>query len=557
LSNTTIPQPFIDFSQISTSQTYTLNLNGCEVLQVTATISDPIVLSPLPDLEVDDAQSITMGPLTPYVLPVGTTPRWSPGINLAENPASPSQPVFTGANLPLGVNEFLYTFTAFNSTCSEMTTQKVTLYKIPRLPIQEDELCMNLNGQNDLGLNGSIGTANEIGISYSWEAIVLPESATTGVPTNAEAQLAINNPSSPSTTFSFGDAQTGKADAPYRIQLIRTSWNAQSPFNYSLKDTVDLILCANVGQLDCSSLVASQPTVFCGENLVSPFGALSAGLSVYWSRKDGLPIQAGEFLDPVTNQPIDPTSQHTPTAIVLPPGVLPVEYILTVVSVSNDTCTSEIRVNPKTITPFTSYNSEQPACVGSAHTITGDPADPNYTYSWAPAAVFVDATISHPTLKPTGSNQNVYVTVTDPSTGCFTSDTVSVTYSGYKDYPLGQELSKKFCLNGETIQATGELLPAYTYNWTSSNPSVIFSNQASPVTNITLPPTAANGTITLTFTAELITDVLLLMYTRQIQHLLYRKVQLPMFYVREVKPLSELFLTILTLLTPTFGLVRE
>ena len=111
-------------------------------------------------------------------------------------------------------------------------------------------------------------------------------------------------------------------------------------------------------------------------------------------------------------------------SVAQPAATLPNTYTLTVKKASNGCETVDsVKVSIDTIHPIANAGPDQTITCTKKSVSIGTPSISNYTYRWRPAVGSIDST-SAQTL---ADKQNIYsVTVTNPSNGCQTSDTVTV-----------------------------------------------------------------------------------------------------------------------------------
>ena len=503
LSNASILSPTLagsGFPAADASLDYVLSLNGCPVDTITVTNKSLAALPALADISRCQGDSAMLG--RQITAQTGVTYQWVPGLGLTSTNSHTA--VLTTLSAPAGVNVTTYTLLASAGTtgCTATTTQKVTVYRTPNQSFQIKECLFNSNNLTKPMGFSTIGTVSEPGISYTWQAVLLSGSATSGLPTTTDITSGLSNPTGAMTNLTFATAGTGRANAGYEFLLIRTSANAANPA-CSRADTAFLSYCNGPGA-GCSLALGAVPTIACGgpENKIgSPLYA--SGGTYVWSRKDGQPLN-NELFDPVTKLPLTAGGPHPSQVIANPGGVQSVAYNLTLYGRGGDTCRIDITVFPGAVgKPTVSYISPQAVCGGNLYTVTGQNLNPALTYKWEPSALMstpADTGKSQPVLKPLTKDDQVFVTVTDPSTGCFVKDTVKLVVS-----PVIVEAgtSVSFCVGGATVDiGGGQPTSGYTYKW-SAKPAagVTFASSTSAQTTATLPATAAGGKITLYLSA--------------------------------------------------------
>ncbi|WP_165933414.1 SdrD B-like domain-containing protein [Arundinibacter roseus] len=487
---------------VGASADYYLTLNGCLVDTVTVKNESVTPLPALADIARCQGDTATLG--VGIVSQAGVTYEWAPGLGLTST--STVNPILTTLSAPAGVNVINYYLKAQNGTsgCVQFTTQKVTVYRTPNQSFQIKE-CMENSCSTTLPLGASnIGTVSEPGISYSWQALIIPGTATTGMPTAADVIAGLTNPTGAMTDFALANPTLGKTTGTYQVWLIRTSFNAANPACVR-QDTAfyDYCSCGSGGNI-CNLALGAVPAIACGgpTNKIGPIQYASKGTYI-WTRLDGTPIN-NELFDPITKVALTPGGPHPNQVIANPSGLVAVSYRLTLINPGADTCRIDIKVFPGAIgKPNVNYSSPQSVCQGTPYTIVGPAANPGLTYLWSPEsllATLADTAIALPTIKGLAANTSVYVTVTDPSTGCSVQDTVSLVVS-----PVIVEAGDNatFCSAGDDISVgAGAGLAGYTYQWTAVPASgVVFGNPTLAQTTVSLPATAVGGKITLYLTA--------------------------------------------------------
>ena len=481
-----------------------LTFNGCLVDSVKITNQAITPLPSLPALSLCQGDTLrlgTSGPGTASLLTAqsGVTYEWAPGLGLVSNDVV--NPVLTTASAPAGVNVTTYTLlaTAGNTGCVQTTTQKVTVYRSPNQSFQIKNCMENGCGTTKPLAYSYLGTNAEPGISYTWDVIIVPKTATTGVPTKAQALAALQSPNSASTALQFATNTLGRANATYQLQYIRSSFNTANSA-CARKDTAFLDYCVcGSGQM-CALALGAVPTISCGgtDNKIGPSQYSSSGRYV-WSRLDGQPLN-NELFEVGTNLPLVNGGPHSNQVIANPSGVVAISYRLTLYNTGGDTCRLDIKVFPGAVSkPTVSYPSPQAVCRGNNYVIQGPAGQPALVYAWTAKSAFLtpaDTAKALPTIKGLSGPASVYVTVTDPSTGCSVKDTVKFAVTPV-DVIAGTDAT--FCQSGATVDIGGNTaIQGYTYAWTAVPATgVTFANATKPTTKATLPAKAVGGKITL------------------------------------------------------------
>ena len=269
------------------------------------------------------------------------------------------------------------------------------------------------------------------------------------------------------------------------------------------QEELELFYCCGTGQM-CSLALGAVPTITCGgvDNKIGPSQS-SGGGKYYWTRKDGKPLN-NELFEIGTGVPLTNGGPHPFQVIGNPSGFVAVTYhlqfILDGATSSTDTCNLDIKVFPGAVSkPNVSYPSPQAVCQGNNYVIQGPAGQPALVYSWTAKSAFLtpaDTAKALPTIKGLTGPASVYVTVTDPSTGCSVKDTVKFAVT---PVDVNAGLDATFCNAGATVDIGGNTaIQGYTYAWTAVPATgVTFVDATKPTTKATLPATAVGGKITL------------------------------------------------------------
>ncbi|MEM6320356.1 MAG: GEVED domain-containing protein [Bacteroidota bacterium] len=487
-----------------------LSFNGCLVdsIEIFNDVVDPLPV--LPTIELCQGETAKLGTdlsvdTSLIITESGVTYEWAPGLGLVDDTDVNTN--VTSAGAPAGVNVRNYTLlaTTGNTGCVATTTQQVIIYRQPNQSFESNR-CLANGCDNSLTLMaGPYGTDPEPGISYSWTATVEDDPGNvgnTGVPTDAEALSWIVYPDSSHLIVNAGTPGNGyAAQYGYTITYVRTSFNTADP-SCMRTDTARLDYCCGSGPA-CDLALGNVPTVFCGgvENDIGPADVRIDG-RYYWSRLDGSPLN-NELFDAVTGDTLSGTGPHPAKVHADPSGNVAVDYVLTFIYENptvGDTCNIDIRVFPAAIsTPSIDYTSPQAVCQGVEYTILGDPEQPALDYAWSPSEAFAtlaDTSKGLPTVAGLSTDTELYVQVTDPSTGCFALDTVQLVIT---PVAVNAGADDTFCDQGATVDiGANQATPGYTYQWTAVPPTgVSFGDNTAAMTTATLPATTAGQTIIL------------------------------------------------------------
>jgi large repetitive protein len=468
---------------VGDSVTKLLTFNGCIVNYTKVKQSTVLPLVALPDRFVCQGDTVHIG--LGLVSQTGVSYEWAPGLGLTSTTAI--RPTMTSVSAPVGVNQRIYYLKADNGSCVQYDSQRVTVYRYPNQSFQNKE-CLENGCSATIPLShGMMGNPSEPGITYEWSVVIIPKTATTGVPTVAEALASIVSPTSSMTTILFTSGSIGKANATYEIQYIRRSYNAAaSALNPTCerRDTAFLSFCCGEGE-SCNAALGALPAVSCGgpNNLIGPKQYLTGGTYV-WSRVDGQPLN-NELFDPATKLPLVNGGPHSNQAIADPTGLIAVNYNLRVFK-GDDTCRIDLRVFPSAAgKPNVNYASPQYSCQATSYTMAGPAANPGLTYAWGPKSMLNDTTIALPTTTALLSNTTFYVTVYDASTTCSIIDTILIVPT-LSDVEAGQ--NGTYCATSASTVNIGSAAKAgLTYQWTSNLGTVTFANATASQTTAVIP----------------------------------------------------------------------
>jgi large repetitive protein len=485
-----------------------LTFNGCLVDSIQIINATVTTLSALPDIALCQGDTATLGSASPTL--TGVTYEWAPGLGLTST--SIRRPIFTASSAPQGVNERIYTLVVStgNTGCQQQVTQKTTVFRFPNQSFNLKQILANRCNPTKTLQFPEFGNPSEPGISYSWTATVVDDPANvnnTGLPTNTQVLLWLSDSTASRVSVNSKTPGQGYAQNDYKIIYVRRSYNTANPSCFRT-DTAELyyFTCSsgNGGNsLACNLALGAIPTISCGgpNNKIGP-QSRAAG-TYTWSRKDGQPLN-NELFEVGSNLPLSNSVPHPIQVIANPSGLVAVDYRLTFVAAgatgqSTDTCVIDIRVFPAAVgKPNVNYPDNQALCQGNAYTVQGSSGNPALIYAWTPAAAFVDSTLALPTLKVATAYEPSYITVTDPSTGCFSKDTVNFVMTPV-DVNAGADAT--FCNAGATVDIGVGGKAGYTYQWTSPTIGVTFGNATSAQTTATLPATPTDQTILLILTA--------------------------------------------------------
>ncbi|MEO0340773.1 MAG: hypothetical protein AAF242_16385, partial [Bacteroidota bacterium] len=291
----------------------------------------------------------------------------------------------------------------------------------------------------------------------------------------------------------------------YTITYVRTSFNPADP-SCMRTDTARLSYCCGDGRA-CDLALGAVPTSSCGglENEIGPLETLTDGL-YYWSRQDGQPLN-NELFDPNTGDTLTSPGPHPARIVASPSGLTAVVYTLTFIYNNpgpGDTCDVDITIFPEAVSkPNVDYTSPQAICQDEVYTIVGPAEQPGLNYAWSPSNAFAtlaDTAEALPDVSGLDTDTELFITVTDPSTGCVAMDTVQLLVTPVS-VDAGADAS--FCEDGATVEiGSTQPITGYIYQWTADPPAgVVFADDAAPTTTATLPALTAGQSIDLILTA--------------------------------------------------------
>ncbi len=167
---------------------------------------------------------------------------------------------------------------------------------------------------------------------------------------------------------------------------------------------------------------------------------MSGGTSTYsWSPATGL--SASNVAQPMAS----PSTTTTYTVEVTNGGCIKTDQVV-------------VTVNPISA----DAGADQYICGGASVRI-GTPAETGRTYLWVPSAGLDDPTLAQPMASPS-TNETYTVIVSDPSTGCVTSDEVTIVLFGTA--PVADAGDDATSCNGTGVQIGAAPTAGLTYVWT-------------------------------------------------------------------------------------------
>ncbi|MFM1947793.1 MAG: hypothetical protein RL207_2076, partial [Bacteroidota bacterium] len=398
----------------STSYTLTLtnNLNGCQatdIVEVTVDVEVPVANAG-PGL-LRSCTSNTSGAQIGMTPVAGVAYSWTPSTGLSA--ANISNPIAT----PTSSTTYVLTATDQSSGCTATSSMVFTYnFTVPSV-----EAGNNFNKTCSTFPNGTVvGFSAVPTISYAWTPII-----------------GLNNPNAASTIANPTQTTTYTLTATHPISGCTATDNVTV--------TVDIeIPAVNAGNSFTKTCVSNTTGMQIGMTPV-------AGVTYSWSPTSGL--SAANIANPTAN----PTSTTT--------------YTLTATDVSSQcTATSTVTVTVLTTSPV--VEAGNPYTINCTNIATpavlGTTGVSGLTYAWSPTTGLNDYTIAQPTANPSNST-NYVLTVTNPSTGCTSTDNVTITVNTTTPPVNAGNPFTITCVqfqNGSSIGSPG--ISGLTYLWSPS-----------------------------------------------------------------------------------------
>lgn len=466
LDNSNIPNP-----TTSTGGTYVLTVTlyqpdgtSCQTtddVTVTASTAPTTLNFAGPDIVVCTNETALVG--TPAE--AGYTYIWTPGANITDG--NIAQPTFDPGSDVSSPNPITYTVTANIGECNYY--DQVTAYII------EARAGNDGCGPRYIGVGDRTPNIDE---TYSWQIIS----------------------SDPGATSTF-QGPTDEAVVPVSGNTVGTTiYELTTTFvldgvTYTCSDQVEVPPCGCLVSIEaetenCLDFDLNGPTLLRATAEADDNGvATNPDDFIYtWSPEMGLDTYTGREVTMQDN--VDRTYTVTATSIIDP----------------SFSCDMSIRVNnPANAAPVFPVTSPIVTCPGDPVNIGNPASNPGLIYSWEPADLLDDPSISFPEAT-VSSTTDFTVRVTDAVTGCFIEEMVTVDVGALA--AAGPDIF--VCDNG-TVTLGSTPIAGYTYSWEpagsdwrddNNDPDPTQVNEAMPNVFVsTIGGLAASQTFTLTTTS--------------------------------------------------------
>lgn len=411
----------------TTVYSVTAGSGGCS-----GTANFTVTVNPLPPVSANSPTVCTGGTVT--LNGTGATSyTWNNGVSdgVAFTPAATGQYIVTGTD---------------GNNCSNTYTTTVTVNPLPTVSANNPTTCAG--GQVTLSGTGAT--------SYSWnngvtDGVAFTPSATGQYIVTGTDANSCSNTYTATVTVNPLPTVTVPANAPYCVGATVPASSYSSSLvgtTYTWVNNNTTIGLGASGSGNAPSFPATDPgaTPITGVITVTPTSAAPASCvgptSSYTITVNPLPVVT------VTSPSICATTTATLTAsgattyswstgvvatsattgTVSPTGTS--SYVVTGTDGNNcsNTATATVTVNPL---PVSNAGNDVVICSGTPTTI-GSANTTNYTYSWTPSTGLSSSTVSNPSITTVNSGTtaivtNYIVTTTDATTGCTSTDNVSVT----------------------------------------------------------------------------------------------------------------------------------
>ena len=367
----------------------------------------------------------------------GVSYSWSPSSGLSN--VSVSNPI---AN-PNTTTTYTLTATQANNGC--VVTDQITVtvnqqFPAPNAGVDLLKTCT----QNASG--ATIGAAAQSGVTYSWNPSTGLSTATSSTP--------FANPTQTTT---------------YTVTAIQTSSGCTSTDQMTFEVNVSVPV-ANAGVDFSKTCIQNTNGLQIGSSNV-------AGYSYNWFPTLGLSSS-------IISNPIANPTQST-------------SYLLTVTDqISGCTATDQVAVTVNTTAPTANAGSDfTKTCISNINgLLIGAGTTAGLTYSWSPATGLSASNIANPLANPS-TTTNYTLTVNNPSTGCSSTDVVTVTVN--QTVPIAQAGTDflKNCYQNFTGNVIGMTpLTGNSYQWSP----IAGLNNASAANPIANPSLTTTYTLTVT-----------------------------------------------------------
>ncbi len=500
LSSSTVAQPM---ASPAVTTTYTLTVTntttGCnDTSHVTVTVGSSTVVNAGPDQSSCDGDSVLIG--TPAI--AGNTYSWSPvtGLSSPNSAQTNAAPVVTTT----------YTLTVTNTAAGCSSTDVVIVYA-GTTPVA------NAGADQVICTGGSviIGTPAVVGNSYSW-------SPTTGL-SNPNSARPTASPVI-TTTYVLTVTQTSSGCQNTDIVIVTVTpapvANAGPDQNACNGDSVQIGTPAVAGNTYSWSPATGLSSSTVAQPMASPALTTSYTLTVTNTASgcqstDVVVVTVG--ITPVANAGADMIICNNDSALIGTPALpgntyswSPVTgltsptsaqtfaspnttttYILTVTNTTSgcqSTDTVVVTVNPA---PIANAGPNVSACNGDSVQI-GTPAVAGNIYVWLPVLGLSSPIVAQPMASPLITTSYT-LTVTNPLTGCISTDVVVVTVG---TSPVTNAGTDQTICNGGSVQIGTPAIAGNTYSWspaTGLSSATVAQPIASPTVTTTYILTVTNS----------------------------------------------------------------
>ncbi len=211
----------------------------------------------------------------------------------------------------------------------------------------------------------------------------------------------------------------------------------------------------------CSVSYTTSDTICTGDTLDITISVTGSSGPYSWKLDQALPAVGPVDSTSVANSiSIFPTNNN--------PYALLYIYAFNVFDSAGTGCNSgyiQILVNPKPTISVTSSKSN--VCLGDTLALTAHPSA--YSYQWATDATLSNLNIQSPIAQPTNTNHTYYVMITNPSTGCSQSDSITVSvWPVINNVSVGFSASQDSLCSGSEINFTSSVVGGtnpFSYFW--------------------------------------------------------------------------------------------
>ncbi|UWY27431.1 T9SS sorting signal type C domain-containing protein [Flavobacterium sp. TR2] len=406
-----------------------LGQESCVSDPATATINESLQI-PIADAGTDFTKTCNSNPSGKQIgaVPVdGVTYSWSPTLGLSD--ATVANPI---AN-PTATTTYTLTATQIVGGCTATDTVVATVAITPPNAIAGNDFTKSCTS---FANGNKIGSASELGISYSWTPSAGLSDSTISDP--------IANPDI-TTTYTLTAVNTATGCAVTDAVLVTV--NTEKPI-------------ANAGIDFTKTCSANQNGKAIGEQAMPD-------TQYVWSPVTGL--SAADIANPIANPSV--TTVYTLEAINMTNGCKATDTVLVTVDLTAPIANAGTPF-AKTCTQFSSGKE------------IGSQPEPETVYSWSPSEGLSSTTISNPIANPAATTTYT-VKATNSRTGCIATDDVTVSvYSAIPIADAGTDFTKSCIANSSGRIIGTDALAGTVYSW-SPLAGLSNANISSPIANPT------------------------------------------------------------------------